>query len=231
MFLNRGFIYAQKYSQPFITIKAATSLDGRMCLANEASKWITSSLSRHHAHVLRAENDAVLVGVNTVLADNPELTVRHVPGINPLRIVLDSRLKTPVDAKVIGTDGKCVILAGFKADKEKETKLKDAGADIIRLPYYGSRIHLAEAMKRILRKGILTLLVEGGSAVISAFMREGLADYLKMFIAPRIFGEGKGFNLKMNFEDVDHAYKLVNQKITLLGQDIMMEGLLTCSRD
>ena len=231
MFLNRGFVYAHMYSQPFVTVKAATSLDGRMCLANSSSKWITGTLSRIHAHVLRAENDAVLVGVNTVLADNPELTVRHVTGINPLRVILDTRLKMPVDAKVIGTDGKCIILCGSSADKEKESQLRDAGAEVFRVPYYGSRIYLKEAMACLVNKGILTLMVEGGPAVISAFMREHFADYMKLFIAPRVFGEGKGFNLKMNFEDVYHSYELVNQKTMLLGQDIMIEGLLKCSQD
>ena len=231
MFLNRGFIYAQKYGRPFITVKAAVSLDGKMCLANGSSKWITSKLSRIHAHTLRAENDAVVVGVNTVLTDNPELTVRHVTGENPLRVVLDTRLNTPPEAKVIGTDGKCIILSGVKSSSEKEAMLRDAGAEIIRLPYYGSRIDLTAAMKPLVQRGILTLMVEGGSAVISAFMRENIADYLKMFIAPRILGEGKGFNLKMNFEDVEHSYRLLRQKTTLLGKDIMIEGELRCLRD
>ncbi|MBQ7220319.1 MAG: bifunctional diaminohydroxyphosphoribosylaminopyrimidine deaminase/5-amino-6-(5-phosphoribosylamino)uracil reductase RibD [Synergistaceae bacterium] len=231
VFLNRGFLYAQKHSRPFITIKAAVSLDGKMCLANGSSKWITGSLARVHAHALRAENDAVVVGVNTVIADDPELTVRHVTGINPLRVILDSRLHTPTDAKVIGTDGKCLIFAGYKADYEKEAKLRDAGAEIIRLPYYGPRVDIGAAMKPLVERGVLNLMVEGGPGVISTFMRYRLADYLKMFIAPRVLGEGKGFNLKMNFEDVAHSYRLVNQKTTLLGNDTMIEGILTCSPD
>ena len=239
MLQNKGFVCVKKYSRPCITIKAETSIDGKMCLANGSSRLLTSKLSLVHAHTLRAENDAVLIGVNTVLVDDPELTVRHVVGENPLRVIMDSKLKTPPEAKVIGTDGKCLILTGNRADATKEANLRKAGAEIFRLPYYGARVSIMEAMKYLAQRGVLTVLAEGGPAVISALLRENLADCLKMFIAPRILGEGKGFSLNMKFEDVQHAYRLERQKIMMFGQDtmqdttqdimqdIMIEGLLT----
>lgn len=229
--LNKGFFCVQQYHRPCVTIKAAVSLDGKMCLANGSSKWITSNLSRIQAHKLRAENDAVIVGSKTILADDPELTVRHVKGINPLRIVLDTKLNTPPTAKVIGTDGKCLIIAGTKSDKAKQLILEEAGAEVVRMPYFGARIDLNFVAKYLAERGILNLLVEGGPAVISAFMRERLVDCAKIFTAPRILGEGKGFNLNMKCEDVAHAYRLTRIKTTMLGQDIMTEGLLTCSPD
>lgn len=229
-FLNRGFVFVHKYGRPFITIKAAMTLDGRMCLVNGSSKWLTGKLARTLAHEIRAENDAVVVGAGTVISDNPELTVRHVKGINPLRIILDTRLSIPADSKVIGTDGKCLIFCGLNADKERQAKLEDAGAEIIRLSYYGARVDIHEAMKHIVQKGILTLMVEGGPAVISAFIREALADYAKLFISPHIFGEGKEIKLNAGFDSVKKSLRILNMKTTRLNEDILAEGRLNCSR-
>ena len=128
--LNKGFIFVHKYNRPFVSLKAAMSLDGRMCLDNNSSKWITCKESRTEAHVMRSENDAVLVGVNTILNDDPELTVRYVEGVNPLRVILDSKLKTPPDAKVISRDNKCLIITSENADSEKAKILRDKGARV-----------------------------------------------------------------------------------------------------
>ena len=198
--LNRGFIFVHKYHRPFITLKAAMSLDGRLCLPNGNSKWITGIMSRTYAHKLRAENDAVLVGVNTVLTDDPELTVRNVKGINPLRIVLDRHNRTPLNAKV----RECMIL---------------------------NHEDLHEAMKYLVSQGILTLMVEGGAEVLSSFLREGLADYVNFFYSPRILGDGKNINMNAGFETVRDALKIKNVKYTQLGEDIMIEGRLSCSPD
>jgi diaminohydroxyphosphoribosylaminopyrimidine deaminase/5-amino-6-(5-phosphoribosylamino)uracil reductase len=198
--LNRGFIFAQKYHRPFITLKAAISLDGRLCLPNGSSKWITGILSRTYAHRLRAENDAVLVGVNTVLNDDPELTVRNVTGINPIRIVLDRHNRTPLNAKVRD----CMIL---------------------------NHEDLHEAMKYLSEQGILTLMVEGGAEVLSSFLREGLADYVNFFYSPKILGDGKGINMNIGIQSVKDSLSIKNVKYTQLGEDIMIEGRLSCSPD
>ena len=229
-YLNKGFVFVHKYGRPFITLKAAMSLDGHMCLANGASKWLTGIEARTQAHAIRAENDAVLVGVGTVLADNPELTVRHVEGINPLRVILDAKLSTPLDAKVIGIDGKCLIFTGKHADAEKQAALEEAGVEVIRLPYAaGSRVDLKEVLKQLVQKGVLTLMVEGGPAVISAFLRERFCDYVKLFMSSRIFGEGREIKINAGFETVNDALRLEHMKSTQLGEDILLEGRLTCS--
>ena len=215
--LNRGFVSVQKYGRPYVTIKAAMSLDGRMCLANGSSKWITGIEARTKAHAIRAENDAVLVGAGTVLADNPELTVRHVTGINPLRVILDSRLKTPSGAKVIGTDGKCVILTCKESGRVE-------GAEVVRVPEKNGHIDLHETLKYLAGRGILTLMIEGGPEVISSFLREGLADYANIFYSPRILGEGKGIDINAGFESVNDALKLHDMKAVPMGRDIMIEG-------
>ena len=199
--LNRGFVFVHKYSRPFVTLKMAVSLDGRMCLASGASKWITGEAARTEAHRIRAENDAVLVGAGTVRADDPELTVRNVAGMNPLRVVLG---EIPSSAKVWGSDGKCLIMDG--------TDLHAVLADLA-------------------SRGVNTLMVEGGPAVISSFLREGLADYVKVFVAPRIFGEGKGLDVGAGFASVQDAFRLAGMKSTILGEDILLEGRLECSPD
>ena len=253
-FLNRGFIFVHKYSRPFVTLKAAMSLDGRMCLSNGSSKWLTGKLARIKAHEIRAENDAVLVGVNTVLRDNPELTVRNVKGINPVRVILDANLSTPPDAKVLGDDGKCIILTSEYAEDEKVRMLESKGVKVFRVSEQNDvslenakiseetgekilpekrnlHINLKLALELLASQGILTLMVEGGPEVLSSFLREGLADYVNLFFAPKILGEGRGFNFHMNFSEIKDTFRLNNIKTCQLGDDFMIEGRLTCSPD
>ena len=230
-FLNRGFVFVHKYGRPFVSLKAAISLDGKMNLANGSSKWITGIESRTESHRMRAENDAVIVGVGTVLSDDPELTVRHVEGINPFRVVLDSSLRTPTSAKIIGHDNKCLILTTEHSDPEKARALTDSGAEIVRLESSGGHVDLHSALKYLADRGILTLMAEGGAEILSAFLREGLADYMKLFIAPRILGEGKSINLNMKFPDVNSAFRLNDTITRVLGNDIMTEGRISCSPD
>lgn len=230
-FLNRGFVFVHKYGRPFVSLKAAMSLDGRMCLPNGASKWITGVEARTEAHRMRAENDAVLVGVGTVLSDDPELTVRLVDGVNPLRVVLDSRLRTPPSAKVIGTDGKCLIITAECSGSQQKKALEDAGAKVAEVPSIGGYVNLHEAVRVLARLGVLTLMVEGGSEILSAFLREGLADYVRVFVSPRIFGEGRGLDVGAGFRDVGEAFTLTGTRTLILGGDIMTEGRLSCSPD
>ncbi len=231
MNLNRGFIFLHKHGRPFITLKAAMSLDGRMCLSNGSSKWITGIEARTEAHRIRAMNDAVLVGVGTVLSDDPELTVRHVEGVNPLRVILDSSLRTPITAKAIGHDNKCLILTSENASHEKLKALTDSGVEVAMLPSKDGHIDLHSAVKYLAGKGVLNLMIEGGPMTLGAFLREGLADYACIFTAPVIFGGGKSIDFDANFEDVKSALWLIDAKTKALGNDIMTEGRLSCSPD
>lgn len=230
-FLNRGFVFVHKYSRPFVTLKAALSLDGRMCLPNGASKWFTGERARVKAHAIRAENDAVLVGANTVINDDPELTVRHVTGINPLRVILDTKLSTPPYAKIIGNDEKCLILTGPDADAKKLSTLENLGASVVRIPCSKDHIHLKSALEYLAKRGVLTLMVEGGAEILSSFLREGLADYMTLFFSPRILGTGRGLNFDMGLDSVSNALKLECVKSKRLDDDTLIEGRLICSPD
>ena len=225
-FLNRGFVHVHTLGRPFVNLKMAFSLDGRMCLANSSSKWLTGIEARTEAHKIRAENDAVLVGVKTVLTDNPELTVRNVNGINPLRVVLDTMGRTPSDSKIIGNDGKCLILTSENADNERIKILRTAGAEVVVLNSRGAYMDIKSALEYLAGRGILTLMVEGGAEILSSFLREKLADYASIFIAPKILGEGRSLDLKMNFNSVSEAFNLKDTKIKLLCKDILIEGNL-----
>ena len=230
-FLNRGFVFVHKYGRPFVSLKAAISLDGRMNLPNGASKWITGIESRTESHRMRAENDAVLVGVGTVLSDDPELTVRHVEGINPVRVILDSRLTTPTSAKVIGHDGKCIIITAEGADRQKAEALTDIGAEIAEVKSSGGHVDIHSALEYLAGRGILTLMAEGGPGILGALLHEGVADYIRLFIAPKIFGGGKTIDAGMNFADVKSAFTLTNPITHTAGNDTVIEGRLSCSPD
>lgn len=224
--LNRGFVFVHKHNRPFVTLKAALSLDGKMCLANGSSKWLTGIEARTKAHEIRANNDAVLVGVETVLADDPELTVRHVAGINPRRVVLDSSLRTPPDAKVIGNDGKCIILV--RSEELGVRSVEDYhNCKVIALP----DLNVETVLSCLVEEGVLSLMVEGGTRVLSSFLRSRLADYVSLFYAPKVLGEGKGFELGMNFNSVSEALSIEGVRSSQVGKDIFVEGRLSCSPD
>ena len=230
--LNRGFIRVHTLKRPYVTLKAASSLDGKLALKNGSSKWITNEEARIAAHALRAENDAVLVGIGTVLTDNPELTVRHVKGNNPKRIILDKDLRTPLDAKILNSDGKCVIFCGENANQEKIKSLENSGAKIIKANYENNNISLRFVLEYLaLNEGILNLMVEGGAKILNSFIRENLADYMKIFFAPKILGEGISFGTGMNFDSVSDAPILIDVKSQMLNQNILLEGRFQCSPD
>ena len=197
-----------------------------MCVSSGDSKWITGIEARKKSHEIRAVNDAVLVGIGTVLADNPELTVRHVEGINPKRIILDSNLRTPTDAKIIPNDNKCIILTTSN-DENKKSKLEDAGAKVITL----KNLSVKNILTSLVEIGVLNLMVEGGASVLNSFLKSGFVDLVDFFYAPKILGEGKGLDLNMKFDSVKEALSLREIKTETLGQDFLIEGRLLCSPD
>jgi diaminohydroxyphosphoribosylaminopyrimidine deaminase / 5-amino-6-(5-phosphoribosylamino)uracil reductase len=171
--------------RPRVSLKLATSLDGRIATAAGESKWITGEAARLEGHRLRAAHDAILVGVGTVLADDPELTAR-LPGRpvdQPLRVVLDSRLRTPATAKLAGPD--TLILTAVEPAPVGAAMVEQVGAD-------GGRPAPAAALAAIRRRGAASVLIEGGGQVAAAFLRAGLVDRIEWFRAPILLGaEGR----------------------------------------
>ena len=233
--LNRGFIRLQTLKRPWVALKAATGLDGRLALENGESRWITDETSRSWAHQMRAEHDAVMVGVGTVLSDDPALTVRHTEGANPRRVVLDTRLATPPASKVISDDGLCLILTQVEgSDEEKERRaaaLAEVGAEVVPIPGVDGRLDLCETLAFLAERGVARLMVEGGPTLLGAFMARELADELRLFSAPRVMGAGLGLGTGLNFTAVDQAPILKDVRLRPVGRDVLFEGRFACSPD
>ena len=187
--MNRGFIRRMTQGRPWVTLKIAASLDGKIALENGESKWITGPESRSMVHAMRAENDAVLTGIGTVLADDPQLTVRDAPGRTPLRVILDRRLRTPLDAKILEGGG-VSIFALDSAPRAKGEALERAGA---RVEYLAEDNFLRAVLDKLCRDGVNYLMVEAGAGVAGAFVKAGLCDELALFTAPKIMGRGPSF--------------------------------------
>lgn len=215
---------------PFVTLKAAITVDGKMATRTGDSKWITGEAARAEAHRLRDESDAILVGVGTVLADDPALTVRHVEGRDPVRVVLDADLRTPADAAVLGREGRSdartLILHADDADAERRPALARPGVELIPVPRDTRGIDLAAALKVLGERDLVRLLVEGGAQVHGSFLDLGLADRAAIFIAPRVIGDASAvsFAAGSGTDSIERAWHIVRTEMQPLGSDWLITG-------
>ena len=214
---------------PYVLIKGAVTLDGRTATRSGDSKWITGEAARRMAHRLRDRADAVMVGVGTVLADDPALTVRDVRGRNPLRVVLDSRLRTPDDAKVLAANGGGVLLFhGRRAAKTRIRALTARGADLVAVPETASGLDLGTVLRELGRRDIVRLMVEGGAKVHGNLLGAGHADAAAVFVAPRIMADDQAIPLARGgpVADLSAAFRLVAPRVQRFGDDVLFEGQL-----
>lgn len=206
---------------PFVTIKAAMTLDGKLTWGDGIRKQISCQQSVQKAHELRAKHDAVLVGVNTVIKDNPLLTCRLFPGRNPIRIILDSQLKIPEDAQLLTQPGKTLIFCANTSDKDKQRRLMHH-AEVIGVTEENNHCDLAKVLSHLGRRGITSLLVEGGNEVISSFLNQGKANKLITFISGQKVPEGRGFFELLS----EKALRMNGATVTKQGTDLVIEGYL-----
>ena len=191
--INAGFFHRVRLGRPLVTLKLATSLDGRIATASGESRWITGPPARERAHLLRATHDAILVGTGTVLADDPQLTCR-LPGLaerSPVRVVLDRQLRIPLAARLFAEARQVPtwVVASPSADPVKQQTLQDAGVEIIEGEADpAGRLDLAAALRRLGERGLTRLLVEGGGRLAAALLRAGLVDRLVWLHAPFLLG-------------------------------------------
>lgn len=225
---ERFFCWITKH-RPFITLKYAMTMDGKLASRTGDSKWITGEEARTMAHRLRRQHDAILVGIGTVLEDDPELTTRMVKGKNPIRIVLDEKLRTNIMNAVINPAAPTLLVTGMAIDEGKAELLSVLpNVEIIRLPFSEGKVDLQLLLEELTRREITSLLVEGGSQVLGAFRDAGLADRIYAFIAPKLIGGrealspigGQGCAL------INEGWQLREVETRLLGQDIMITGLV-----
>ena len=191
--LNRDFFAYHKKGRPFVHVKIAESLDGRITSPPGGDRWITGEATRKIVHRLRARYDAVLVGIGTAIADDPELTVRLARGRNPLRVILDSHLRLPLAAKILGLRDreKTLLFCGPDADADRVTAIRRTGASVFSCAQTPDGGLSLQAVLAVLgERGVRSILVEGGAGVFTSFLREALWDRLSVFIAPRLLGGG-----------------------------------------
>jgi diaminohydroxyphosphoribosylaminopyrimidine deaminase/5-amino-6-(5-phosphoribosylamino)uracil reductase len=225
--LNEVYLKWVTTGLPYVTVKWAQTLDGKIATAQGRSRWISSPASLKLAHRLRATHDAILVGVNTVLKDNPELTTRLVKGRNPVRVILDSRLRIPLDSKVLSNQSaaKTLVPSTSAAPEEKLAALKNMGIEVLTLPPdSSSRVDLKALLKTLAQRQISSVLVEGGAGVITSFLRLALADKIICIIAPKIMGTGTAPIADLNITDVTQSLKMTFTKVYRSGEDIVVKA-------
>lgn len=220
--LNEKFFHYIKTKTPFVTIKGAVSLDGKIAAKTGDSKWITSDEARLDTHKLRHEHDGILVGINTILQDNPLLTTRRPEGgKNPIRIILDTKLKIPLSSQVVqDRSSQTIIFTGNTFDREKAKHLIDLEVDVISLE--GERISVKEVLKILGEKDIMSLLVEGGSEVHASFIEEEAFQEIVLYIAPKIIGgrDAIPFIGGKGTDSIQNGKKLHFTSVEVIGPDI-----------
>jgi diaminohydroxyphosphoribosylaminopyrimidine deaminase/5-amino-6-(5-phosphoribosylamino)uracil reductase len=227
--INRGFVKRVTEGWPWVSIKAALSLDGDIALANGESKWITGEAARRLAHLTRAENDAVLVGAGTVLKDDPMLSVRDTDGRSPLKSVVDRDLKTPPEARIL-REGGCTIFSGPSPDEKKFSALSSRGAKIIKMKTDAEgHIPPGDILREFASMGVNNLLVEGGAGLISSFLKAGAADEFSLFVSPRIMGNGIGVFGALSFGRMEETIRLKDISFRRVGEDFLIKGVPACS--
>jgi diaminohydroxyphosphoribosylaminopyrimidine deaminase / 5-amino-6-(5-phosphoribosylamino)uracil reductase len=225
--LNEVFFYYMETGMPYITIKYAQTLDGRIATATGQSKWISSDKSRKFTHRLRAQHDAVLIGIKTVFNDDPELTVRLVHGRNPLRIIVDSDLKISQQAKVLQnlSQAKTIIATLKNEDDLKFKDIASTGAKIITCEADNcGRVDLKKLFKKLAEDEISSILIEGGAQIITSVLKNNLANRLVAVIAPKILGTGIEAVGNLNIKELGAAKNLSVNKVLRYKEDIIIDG-------
>ncbi|MEO1642160.1 MAG: RibD family protein [Pseudomonadota bacterium] len=210
-------------TRPHVTLKIATSLDGQIALANGVSQWITGSASRARVQQMRAAHDAVLVGVGTVLADDPLLTARTVPPPDrqPIRIVADSAARTPVNGRLVGSVGVGqVVIAAAQPDGAKVSALKAAGAKVWRCGDVSGRVSVTRLLDHCATAGVRSVFLEGGGKLAASFIKAGLVDRIEWFRAPILIG-GDGLSAvgALGLSEMGAAPRWRTDATTRIGDD------------
>jgi len=212
--------------RPYVALKYAQTLDGRIATGGGDSKWISSPEERRVSHAMRAACDAVMVGVGTVVADDPLLTVRMVPGASPIRVILDSTLRVPDDARVLGPDAATIVLTCERSDPDRRAALRRQGVKVEVVREAPDGIDLADGLARLLALGIRSMLVEGGARVITSMLRGRLADRMVVAVAPLLLGAGTEAVGDLGATQVADGLRLLNRTVHQVGPDLLVAGNL-----
>ena len=220
--LNERFIHNMITSRPFVISKFAMTLDGKIATYSGHSQWITGEEARANVHELRDEVDAILVGVGTVLKDNPALTTRlkERTGKNPIRIILDRELRTPLDAQILQTDVAKTILV--TAEGQQDVAFTERGVELLYVPVVDGKLDLNAMLDELYKRGITDLLVEGGGEVNASFLRQGLIQKFLVYVAPKVLGGRQSITpfTGEDVETIDAAMLLQFAEVDKIGEDL-----------
>ena len=211
-------------ARPYVVVKYAQTLDGRIATSTGDARWISGEQERRTSHALRASCDAVLVGVGTALVDDPQLTVRMVPGASPIRVVLDSHLAIGNEARVLADDAATIIVTTRESSRERRVDLRRRGVSVTVVRPGPNGVDLEAAMKALFRDGIRSVLVEGGARVITSFLSSGLADRLVVGISPRVLGTGTEAVRDLGIREVAGSIRLEHRAVHAVGDDLLVAG-------
>ena len=232
--LNPGFLKRMREGLPYVRCKLGMSLDGRTAMASGDSQWITAEAARRDVQRLRARSSAILTGIGTVLADDPSMNVRlsaaDLPGVEsddylrqPMRVILDARLRTPPRARMLSLPGQVLVVCGEGASAETEAELRSAGADVLRLPQLGGRIELHALLRALAQRGVNELLIESGATLAGNALQAGLVDELVVYVAPSLMGDAaRGLVRMPGLEHLSERVELQYRDVRRIGSDLRL---------
>lgn len=227
--LNEAYIKYITTKKPFVILKVAMTLDGKIATPTGQSRWITGEKARKMVHRIRNSVDAIITGIGTVKADDPLLTVRGVRSVRtnrPLRVVIDPYLEIPIGSRLLSTPPDTMIVTKEGVDMAKKDELIKKGVKISEYP--GERIDIRWLMERLGEEGITSVLIEGGSSLNSHALEDGVVDKVMFFIAPKIIGGKESYSAVggRTYRRLEEAYKLKDVRIKKVGEDILVEGYI-----
>jgi diaminohydroxyphosphoribosylaminopyrimidine deaminase/5-amino-6-(5-phosphoribosylamino)uracil reductase len=233
--VNEAYTKFITTGMPFVTAKFAMSLDGKIATRSGDSKWISGDDARKYVHNLRYTSDVIMAGVNTVLVDDPHLNVRSCGGRGgiarqqPLRVIVDSKGRTPLTARLFGEPGKTLLAVGKPVEPEEKAAFAQVGAELLELPSEGGLVDLGKLLKTLGEREITSVLVEGGGILLGSMFDGGYVDKVIAFIAPIIIGgkEAKTAVGGKGFDRVVDSLKLRRVSVERLGEDLMINGYVT----
>ena len=227
--LNEVFMKYIVTKKPFVVLKTAMTLDGKIATASGESKWITSDKSRKEVHKLRNELSAIMVGVNTVIKDNPKLTCRIEGGKNPVRIFVDSKLRIPTTSEVVVDNlAKTIVATTELADKEKILALEKLGVKVVITKSKNNRVNLQSLMIELGKIGIDGILLEGGATLSFSALEENIVDKIQVYIAPKIIGGEKSKTSigGQGIKKLSDAIELKDMTVKSISPDLLVEAYL-----
>jgi 3,4-dihydroxy 2-butanone 4-phosphate synthase/GTP cyclohydrolase II len=217
--------------RPYVVLKFAQTLDGRIATSTGDAKWISAEAERTVSHALRACCDCVLVGIGTVIQDDPQLTVRMVAGASPMRVILDSTARIPATAKVLGTEAATTVITTDRACEERQMGLRRVGARVEVVEGGADGVDLPAALSRLRHSGIRSMLVEGGAKVITSMLAAGVVDRMIVAVSPLIIGTGTEAVGGLGVTRISDGIRLVNRSMHAVGDDVLLAWDVAAPRE